>query len=326
MTDRNVLEKHLYATFQGDEVSGSLSELCRRLLSEQKETWGELRSAHNSLKHVKTRRVQCTGFSVILQHNPGRATSSLARVDETNIRKRPCFLCADNLPEKQNGILYRGRFLILCNPAPVFPSHYTVSSVEHRTQTIAHNVEICLQLMADLGSDWTVLYNGPKCGASAPDHLHFQAIPRGKLPIEREIEEDQRLEIVMQRDRARLYRVKDAGRQVAVLAGDHAETLDIMLTRYLDRLKKVSHIDDEPMFNIAGSHINGAWRLFIFPRRKHRPDVFFREGDARIVVSPAIAEMAGIIVTPIERDFKRLDAAMIENIYREVSLPDGQSP
>ena len=321
-----MFEKRVFAVFDGRGNSGSLPELCRSLLFGQKETWAELRNAYSSLKRVRTRPIQCTGFSVTLQHNPGRATSSLARVDETNIRKRACFLCAENLPEGQKGILYRDTFLVLCNPAPVFPFHYTVSCVEHRAQAIAGNIGVCLQLMADLGSNWTLLYNGPKCGASAPDHLHFQVLPEGKLPIEREIVEYQRLERVVRLPGASLFRVKDVGREVMMLVGDDPEVLDGTLRTYLDRLKKVFPADDEPMLNIAGSHTRGAWRLLVFPRRAHRPDVFFHEGDGRIVVSPAVVEMAGVIVTPIEKDFERLDAAMVENIYRQVSLPDAQYP
>ena len=125
---------------------------------------------------------------------------------------------------------------------------------------------------------------------------------------------------------ASLFRVKDVGREVMMLVGDDPEVLDGTLRTYLDRLKKVFPADDEPMLNIAGSHTRGAWRLLVFPRRAHRPDVFFHEGDGRIVVSPAVVEMAGVIVTPIEKDFERLDAAMVENIYRQVSLPDAQYP
>jgi Domain of unknown function (DUF4922) len=322
-----LLEKRLFARFCGEDASGGLPGLCLNLLSEQNKTWAVLRNAYSAIKDVSTRHVQCAGFSVILQHNPGRATSSLARVDEKKIRKRECFLCVENLPKEQKAILYRDRFLILCNPAPVFPFHYTVSCLEHRTQAIASDIEVYLQLMADLGPDWTALYNGPKCGASAPDHLHFQAIPRGKLPIEQEIEEDERLEMKAQRGRAGLFRVKNAGREVVMLSGDDPKALDEALRAYIDSLKEASSIvgaDDEPMLNIAGSYLGAVWRLLVFPRRKHRPDVFFREGDSRIVVSPAVVEMAGVIVTPVQRDFKRVDAAMIENIYREVSLPDGQ--
>ena len=318
--DRTLLKERSHATFNGSKTSGSLPELCLKLLSEQKKTWPDLRQAYASLKQVRTRRVRCRGFSVLLQHNPGRATSSLARVDEKNINKRPCFLCLDNLPSGQKGVLYRDEYLILCNPAPVFSSHLTISCVEHRPQAIVRNIDSYLQLMADLGPGWTALYNGPRCGASAPDHLHFQAVPAGRMPVEQQIEEANRLILLSELDSLHVYLVKDLGRAAILLQGDDPSALARALATCIGNLKALVRADAEPLLNVAGFYSEGTWRLLVFPRRKHRPDVFFEEGDARIVVSPAVMEMAGILVTPVERDFERLDKATVEGIYDEVSL------
>jgi hypothetical protein len=320
--DRTLLREKSHATFNGSKTSGSLSDLCLELLSEQKKTWPDLRQAYASLKQVKTRHVRCRGFSVLLQHNPGRASSSLARVDEKNISRRPCFLCLDNLPLGQKGILYRDEYLILCNPAPVFPSHFTISCVEHQPQAIVRNIASYLQLMADLGPDWTALYNGPRCGASAPDHLHFQAVPAGKMPVEQQMKEAKRHIPVSEVDSIRLYLVKDLGRRVMLLQGDDPSALARAVAKYIDNIKALVHASAEPLLNIAGFYSKGTWRLLIFPRRKHRPDAFFKEGDARIVVSPAVIEMGGILVTPFEKDFERLDKATVESIYEEVSLEE----
>jgi len=320
IADRTALEKHVFAAFDGGRGSGSLPGLCLQLLAEQKETWADLRQAYASLEHVRTRRVRCTGFSVLLQHNPGRATSSLARVDEQHIRKRPCFLCVANLPGRQKGILYRGAYLILCNPAPVVPAHLTIDCVDHRAQAIADNIGTYLQLTTDFGPAWTLLYNGPACGASAPDHLHFQAVPSGLLPVERQVRQGRRLIVKARLDRVSLYNVSGLGRAVLLLVGREPEALARALARYVHDLKLVTHASAEPMLNSAGFYNRGTWRLLVFPRRKHRPDAFFAEGDARIAVSPAVMEMAGVIVTPIERDFERLDARVVERIYNEVSL------
>jgi hypothetical protein len=320
LTSAALLRRKTYAFFDGGKRSGSLAELCLKLLSEQKKTWPDLRQAYASLKQVRTRRVRCRGFSVLLQHNPGRATSSLARVDEKNINQRPCFLCLENLPSGQKGILYRDEYLILCNPAPVFSSHLTISCVEHRPQAIVSNIDSYLQLMADLGPGWTSLYNGPRCGASAPDHLHFQAVPAGRMPVEQQIEEANRLIPVSELDSLHVYLVKDLGREALLLQGDDPSALARALSKCIDSLKAFLRTDAEPMLNVAGFYREGTWRLLVFPRRKHRPDVFFEEGDARIVVSPAVMEMAGILVTPVERDFEGLDKATVESIYEEVSL------
>ena len=203
---------------------------------------------------------------------------------------------------------------------PVFSPHFTISHLDHRRQAIDEHIDTLLQLMTDFGFDWTVLYNGPKCGASAPDHLHFQAGPSGKMPIEKEIQEGKRLTLMTQLDGVLLYRMKDLGRQVIILEGDDPTAVVRAFRGFLDALKNVLLVNEEPMINIAGFHKERKWHLMIFPRRKHRPDTFFKEGDARVVVSPGVIDMAGILITPVEKDFYRLDAAAAEGIYREVSL------
>jgi len=174
--------------------------------------------------------------------------------------------------------------------------------------------------MADFGSDWAILYNGPQCGASAPDHLHFQAAPSGQMPIEKEIQEKKRVTLIKKVDGVLLYRVRDLGREVIILEGDDPMAVGDAFKVLLNALKKVLLIEEEPMMNIAGFCKERKWRLIIFPRCKHRPDAFFREGDSRVVVSPGVIDMGGLLITPLEKDFKHLDGASVEGIYREVSL------
>ena len=360
-----LLNQKTYNTFDGGGSLKSLSVLCLELLSEQKKAWLDLREGCESLKDVRERDLPCRGFSVRLQHNPGRIKSSLAGLGEKNVEphgqspwyhtlrpdgatsrpnageftlpakagkpsaagrnERQCFLCLDHLPEAQKGILYQSEYLILCNPMPVFSSHFTVSHLDHRLQAIAEHIDTLLQLMADFGSEWMVLYNGPKCGASAPDHLHFQAAPSGQMPIEKEIREEKRLTLMKQVNGVLLYRAIDPGREVIILEGDDPMAVGGAFRGFLNALKKVLLIDEEPMINIAGFYQERKWeerkwRLVIFPRRKHRPDAFFKEGDARVVVSPGVIDMGGVLITPVKKDFERLDGAAVESIYGEVSL------
>jgi ribosomal protein S18 acetylase RimI-like enzyme len=317
---RTLLNQKTDATFDGGGSLKNLPGFCLELLSEQKKVWQDLREGYESLKDVRERDVPCRGFSVRLQHNPGRIKSSLAGVGEENSNERRCFLCLDHLPEGQKGILYQSDYLILCNPMPVASSHFTVSHLDHRGQDIAEHIDIFLQLMADFGSGWTILYNGPKCGASAPDHLHFQAVPSGQMPIEKEIRGEKRLTLMTQGDGVLLYRLRDLGREVIILDGDDPMAVGVAFKGFQNALKKVLLLNEEPMMNIAGFYKERKWRLVIFPRRKHRPDAFFREGDARVVVSPGVIDMGGLLITPVERDFDRLDAASVEGIYVEVSL------
>jgi hypothetical protein len=203
---------------------------------------------------------------------------------------------------------------------PIFSSHFTVSHIDHRPQIIDEHIQTFFQLLADFGSDWTILYNGPKCGASAPDHFHFQAGPSGEMPIEKEIREGKNLTLLRRVDGVLLYRARDLGREVIILEGDDSTAIERAFNNYLTALKEILLLDEEPMMNIAGFYEERKWRLVTFPRRKHRPDVFSKDGDARVVVSPGVIDMGGLLITPVKRDFERLDASVVEAIYREVSL------
>jgi GNAT superfamily N-acetyltransferase len=314
------LSQKIYTAFDDRGRTKGLPKLCLKLLTEQKAVWPELREAYQSLKDVREREVRCKGFSVRLQYNPGRIKNSLADVGEKNGNERRCFLCLDHLPGSQKGILYRSEYLILCNPMPVFSSHLVASHLDHRRQAIAEHIDTLLQLVTDFGPGWTVLYNGPKCGASSPDHLHFHVVPSGLMPIEKKIREGKRLTLMKRIGGVSLHRLRDLGREVVVLEGDDPMAARGAFKSYLSGLKEVLAIDEEPMINIACFQKEEKWHVVIFPRRKHRPDIFFKEGDARVVVSPGVIDMAGLLITPVERDFFRLDAAAVEDIYSEVSL------
>ena len=315
-----LLEKKTYSVFDGGEGGNRLPEICLELLSAQKEAWPDLRRGGNSLRGIREREVACRGFSVRLQHNPERIQNTLAGAGEADFDGRRCFLCLRDLPETQKGVLYRNEFLILCNPRPIFPAHFTVAHSEHRPQSIAEVIPTFLRLLADFGSGWTVFYNGPKCGASAPDHLHFQTAPAGQMPIEREMREEKRSIDPKRIHGVVFYRLKDLGREVVVMEGEDPLALERVFEGLLHALRRVLSLGEEPMVNVAGFHEGGEWRLMIFPRRKHRPESFFREGEARVVVSPGLIDMGGVLITPVKKDFERLDAEAVEGIYREVSL------
>ncbi|MBA4418069.1 MAG: DUF4922 domain-containing protein [Syntrophus sp. (in: bacteria)] len=318
-----LLDMKIYAAFDGRQNKKPLHELCMELLSEQKNTWQDLQQGYESLEAVRVRDITCSGFFVRVQHNPGRIRSTMAEVGEKGINGRPCFLCLNNLPEGQKGILYQEEYLILCNPMPVFSGHLTIAHYDHQPQSMVANIDTFLQLMKDFGSSWTVLYNGPKCGASAPDHLHFQAIPSGNLPVEKEIFEGERVVLITEIDGVQVSRAEGLGREMLVLEGDEPKAMANTFKRIMAVLREFSNTDDEPMMNVAGFHNGKKWCIMVFPRAKHRPDAFFREGDGRVAVSPAVIEMGGVLVTPMEKDFEHLDATIVEGIFGEVSLDRG---
>lgn len=310
----------IYNTFDAGKNTRSLSALCLDLLFEQKRVWPELRKGYGLLKSVREREVLCRGFSVLLQHNPGRIKSSLAVVNKASGAEQPCFLCLDRLPDGQKGVLYRNEFLILCNPMPVLPFHFTVSHLDHLVQAIAETIDTFLHLAADFSSGWVVLYNGPQCGASAPNHLHFQVVPSGKMPIEQDVRKKNKFLLTTEADNVLLYRAKGLGREVILLEGNDRMAVGKAFKNYMNGLKKGLPAEKEPMINMAGWYEECRWHLMIFPRRKHRPDAFFKQGEERLVVSPGVIDMGGVLITPVEKDFERLDRTSVESIYKEVSL------
>jgi len=310
----------IYDAFEGARCPGRLPALCLDLLARQKVAWSAAGAGYDALNYVRERELKCCGFSVLVQHNPGRIKSTLADVGEKGVAERACFLCPANLPKEQKGILYRKDYLILCNPMPVFSSHFTISHLDHRPQDLAGSVAMLLRLMSDFGPGSSILYNGPRCGASAPDHLHFQAVPSGRMPIEGEIRAKQRA-LRRLAGGVSVRRARGVGREVIILDGSGPAAVGDALHALVKGLQRVLLTDREPMMNLICIREGRTYRVLVFPRAKHRPDAFYLEGDDCLAISPAVVEMGGIMVTPLEKDFGRLDSSRVEQIFNEVSLP-----
>ncbi|MGA2782201.1 MAG: DUF4922 domain-containing protein [Smithella sp.] len=307
-----------FAQYPGGKQK-SLSVLCLSLLDQQKKSWPKLAYAYRELAQVRKRSVICGGYKVYLQFNPQRAVSSGAAIDAESIKKRPCFLCHGNLPIEQKGVLYRNQYLILCNPAPIFDKHFTIVSLRHRPQTIDGDLIWLMNLAQDLAPDFAVFYNGPACGASAPDHLHFQMVPASALSFLNELKE---LPPVKEISSVRYWMGKDFDRSIIILESKNSSELAEQFLRLLKIAQKILATNDEPLVNVICAYIENHWRLVIFLRQKHRPDAYFAEGKNRIFISPGAVDMAGIIITPLLDDYNRLDCNTIRSIYREVSLPE----
>jgi hypothetical protein len=311
------LENHIFAEYP-DKDNLTLPDLCEKLFDAQKKSWVRLTEACRDLASLRTREVICGNYSVHLQYNPQRAVSSGAAVDSESIKNRPCFLCADNLPDKQQGILYRMRYLILCNPAPIFDHHFTIVALQHQPQEISPSLTWLLQIAADLSPAYTVFYNGPACGASAPDHLHFQMIPVNALPFLHTLSF---LPPSKEISSVRFYKGDHLDRCVVILESKNREALQEQFAHLDKVIRHTIPTNTEPLMNVLCTCENDTWRLVIFLRQKHRPDAYFAAGKQRIFVSPGAVDMAGVIVTPQLIDFNRLDCDTIRGIYQEVSLP-----
>jgi len=314
------MQERIFASYNGEKSEPALPILCLNLLTKQKNLWLALSEGIAALDHVRVRELHCNGFSVMLQFNPARIISSAAPVDPQSIKERPCFLCTENLPKAQKGILYRQKFLILCNPFPIVRRHYTVSHINHMPQSLSEAIPFLLNLAKDLSPDFNVFYNGPRAGASAPDHLHFQAAPSGTLPVEKELRENRNRRSKTSMDGTFLFNAGLPGREALVMEGKTATGVETALLKVMDSLKHVIPTAEEPLMNLLCSYRKNTWQLVIFLRRKHRPHVYYLTGKKRILISPGLIDMGGLVITPLEKDFTLLDAKMMENIYREVSL------
>jgi len=319
-SQKGPLSNNIFAEFPGKDKR-PLSTRCHDLYESQKKSWPAFASACQDLASTRIRELKCGDYQITLQYNPARALSGGAAVDPESIRKRPCFLCGVNRPSDQQGLLYRKDYLILCNPAPIFDHHFTVVSLTHQPQEITSSLDALLQIACDASPDYTVFYNGPACGASAPDHLHFQMIPSGALPFLSHLKD---LPPVKEIANVRYATGRDLDRSIIVLESQKAETLKEQFLYLLKCAQQILSTREEPLMNVLCAYRKDCWRLTVILRRKHRPDAYFAHGDKRIFVSPGAIDMAGVIIMPRLADFERLDCSAAGAIYREVSL-DGKT-
>jgi hypothetical protein len=311
-------EKIFYSYFPSS--AESLSKLYLVLFKEQELAWPRLREGVAALKGVEVRTLHCNGYDVQLQFNPKRIHSTGAKVDAKSIQERKCFLCLANLPDEQQGILYKNEFLLLCNPAPIFHHHGTIVHIHHIPQAIEGQVDVVLNLVKDLAPSFTLFYNGPQCGASAPDHLHFQASPAGKIPIELESLDSHRIEHKKTWNHVQIFTMKNYGRGIVILDSDNTQELSALFEQIVSVMRNMLAVKEEPPLNIIFTYSTGRWRIIIIPRTKHRPDVYFKEGADKILISPASVDIGGLVITPIEKDFRNVDATVIQTIFWEVSF------
>ena len=313
-----------YAVYPGEGDSLSLPDLVAGFLADQKRSWPALDACYAALKAVRVREICGDGLAVKVQFNPQRIVSMSAPVDPESIRRRPCFLCPENLPGEQRAILYREEYLILCNPAPIFPGHLTIVHIRHLPQSLPDHLGIFLRLAVDFGSRMTVFYNGPRCGASAPDHLHFQAVAAGSMPVEEEARDVRNRARVLRRNGVTICRTEGLGRGALVIVGGDEAGVTAAVGEILRELGRLTKSVSEPMLNVLCTHTGEFWRLILFPRLKHRPDAYFREGKASLLVSPGAVDMGGLLITSREEDFRAMNPELVREIFLETAFDDAK--
>lgn len=290
------------------------SEQVLRLLTEQKTEWPLAAKNFAGLEKVRTRAFSFDGVEIKVQFNPERIVSSAAKVDAKSIEARPCFLCRKNRPKEQQGVKI-GAYSVLVNPFPIFSQHFTIVGEEHLPQQIKGRFCDLLDLAASLPG-FTLFYNGPKCGASAPDHFHFQAGNRGFMPLENELEKlKEQHSIKLRSFTSDAWAVKDGLRNFLLLESPVKESVEKDFMKIYDALEAA---DEEPMMNILAFYESNAWKIVVFPRALHRPTQYFEEGEKNILISPASVDMGGVLITPLEKDFEKLQSDDIYTIFQQV--------
>lgn len=300
----------------------SLAKEARLLLEEQKLNWPLLKENYQKLNSTRIKTFSFDNYEIKVQFNPERLISTGADVSHEAINNRPCFLCRENLPKEQKELVYDKNYVILCNPYPIFEEHFTIARTKHIPQTIINNFDHLLDLSEDLGEYYSLIYNGPKCGASAPDHLHFQAVPNNIIPIELNFEifkQNKELSLISEQ-KINIYALENFLRFAIVFESNNKGELLYAFKILMKAMKNVFNDDEEPMINIITSNILKKWNVFIFPRQKHRPDQYFLNDGKKFTISPAAIDMGGLIISPDENDFNKIKKEDIIDIYRQVTI------
>ncbi len=270
-----------------------------KLIESQRKEWKDFDQRVHDLSNLQTKRLSWdNSLYVDIQFNPARIVSSGAKVDAKNIEKRPCFLCEANRPTVQWGIPFLEKYIILVNPFPILKNHLTIPLHSHVPQRIGNKLGDLLSLAENL-PDYVVFYNGPKSGASAPDHFHFQAGLKSEILMEGENEL----------------------RSCLIIESENKEEVLQRFEDIYDYLKSKQPDEEEPMMNIIAFMDNGKYVVHVFPRKAHRPRQYFLEGNDQLLISPGAIDMTGLIIASRPEDFEKIFQHDIEDIYNQVSMP-----
>lgn len=288
-----------------------------RFFNRQMEKWADARHRFRDLKHVETHQLS---DQLKVQWNPARIVSTGAKIDKKTLGDRPCFLCDKNRPKEQISKQIDERFLLLVNPFPILPIHFTIPARKHQPQSIYKNYGEMHRFLS-LHSELMVFYNGPKCGASAPDHLHFQAGTSGILPLQANWQRLSRnlTDIISLNDDEKIALIHDFVVPAFVIISK-SEDSDEALFQRLYKSMPVRGDETEPMMNIIAWRKGDEYISVVIPREKHRPEAYFAEGDAQMMVSPGALDMSGLIITPREEDFRKLTEESATAILQECGV------
>lgn len=299
----------------------SANEVLLDFTESQKLRWPLAKTNFDGLKKVEERSFDFDNFQYKIQFNPERMRSSVANVDKASIEARKCFLCKENRPKEQESIKFGKNLSILVNPFPIFNNHFTISSTTHVDQRFRANIRSMLELSHAMVG-FTVFYNGPECGASAPDHFHFQAGESEFLPISTEFD------ILKLNSESNIYTSGKTSvwafnnylRKMISIESNSINEVVRLIEIFYDSFAKMQSHKQEPMLNALATYNNCSWVIHLFPRKAHRPSQFFEEGEKQILLSPGSVDFGGVFITPRREDFDKISMADISDILNQVCI------
>lgn len=300
-----------------------------KFVGDQLSRWPLACGNFRALKNVRVREINAGGLDVKLQFNPARIVSSAAKLNKEDIARRKCFLCRDNRPAEQIMLKFEGRknkkYHILVNPYPIFPDHLVIADARHTDQSIRHRYVDMLDL-ARKYNGFTFFYNGPRSGASAPDHHHFQAAPAHIIPLECDVDEllgaedkDASLKYITSLQDAELYHYQKFTTGVFVLRAETSKSAAKLFYRLLD-CAEIPEGDSEPMFNLFTFYREGEFRSIVIFRSRHRSHHYFSDGPDHLTMSPGCADMGGVFIVPVEEEYEKLTPELLGEMLTEVSV------
>ncbi len=288
------------------------------LMRQQEQSWPMLRENLGGLALSEIKRLELGDYDLLLQCNPKRMKSTTAKVDPESVAKRDCILCRENLPPEQRGLVFDD-FYVLCNPYPILEKHLTVVHQRHVPQAISEREPAMLSLAKALGEDFVVLYNGPRAGASTPEHLHFQAGLRYRLPVFQHLKQESNLKTIDQRYGVTVSRLKDYFAANILFTSTDGAALAAEVQKMVVRFAELMEGTDEPRLNLLVTHNGQRWTVLFYPRREHRPS-FYHEGT--YLISPGAVDMGGLLIAPRRDDFQRIGAKEVSRIFKEITIEE----
>ena len=293
-----------------------------RYFDRQLRLWPDARMRYQQLAQVQQRELHVESMTFEVQFNPARIRSTGATISREALEARPCFLCPENRPKEQMHKLIDGEYELLVNPFPILPMHFTIPTRRHQPQRIRLMYQEMLRLLTAY-PDLTIFYNGPLCGASAPDHAHLQAGTSNLLPLQKEWQRLSRSlsTIVRLNDEAEIARLDDYPCAALLIRSKDMRSSKRLFTSLYEAMTKREG-ENEPMMNIVVWRSRDELLTVVFPREKHRPDCYYKTGKEQLLVSPGALDMAGLLITPRHEDFLAMDGEKAQALIRECALSE----